>query len=299
LYPEYLFPDLTKPGGLYAAGFVYLRELERILPQLLERGYILYNINDVFAKDENGIMRQKQMKLPKGKKPLILSVDDPSYHYGVGFANRMILDKKGELATEVITPEGKTIITYDGDVELVVNNFIKEHPEFSYRGAKGIVASTGYLGFFGHKLNTEESRQQAAAVADKLKETGWLFASHSFGHNNMGYWGSNSNPYNIARDTREWKNTIGAIVGETKIFISPFGHILSRESMEVILNNGFDIYCSVALNQEIFVYDRYALMSRTEIGGYVFDYAKETIDKLFFDVDSVKDKHRPILKGYF
>jgi hypothetical protein len=298
LYPEHLFPDLNKHGGLYASGFAYQRELHRILPQLLERGYVLYNINDVFGKDEDGIMKQKEVYLPPGKKPLILSVDDPSYHYGVGFANKMIVDKNGELATEVVTPEGKTIITNDGDVELVVNNFVKEHPEFSFRGAKGIVATTGYLGFMGHKLKTEESRQQAKAVADKLKETGWLMASHSFGHNHAGFWGPGSKPENIAYDTWEWRTIIEPIVGRTNLFLAPFGIVLPEESMAVLLRNGYDIYCSVNLKQETYVYNKYALMSRTEIGGYVFEFIKETIDELFFDVESVKDKHRPVLKGY-
>jgi hypothetical protein len=293
LYPEYLFPNLNVSGGLYASGFVYRRELERMLPQLMARGYVLYGINDVFGKDEDGKMRQKEIYLPEGKKPLILSVDDPSYHYGVGFARRMIIDENGELATEVRTPQGETIITYDGDVELVVNSFVRENPEFSYRGAKGIVASTGYLGFFGHRLYTAEARLQARAVANKLKETGWLFASHSFGHNGEGYWGANSDPANVAADIREWKRAIGSIVGETNIFIAPFGYVLPEASMEIVLRNGFDIYCNVGEEQRTFIYDRYVMMSRIELGGYAFQFFKDTLDKTFFNVDIVKDRHRP------
>jgi hypothetical protein len=298
LYPEYLFTDLAKTGGLYGSAFVYLSELKRILPQLMERGYVLYDINDVFGKDENGVMRYKDIYLPPGKMPLVLSVDDPSYHYGVGFASRMIVDDKGRLATEVTTPEGKNIVTYDGDVELVVNDFVEEHPEFSYRGAKGVVATTGYLGFFGHRLWTRESQRQAKAVADKLKETGWLFASHSYGHNGTGWFGPNSVPENVASDTREWKWRIEPITGKTNIFISPFGTLLTGDSLEVILRNGFDIYCDVNFVQVTRVYDRFVVMSRIEIGGYTFRHFKELLNNNYFDVDFVKDKHRPRVAGY-
>jgi len=293
LYPEYLFPNLNTPTGGYNEGFAYKSELEKILPQLLERGYVLYNINDVFGKDEDGNMTMKDIYLPPGKMPLVLSVDDPSLHYGIGFANRMILDENGELATEVITPSKEKIITYDGDVELVVGNFVKEHPEFSYRGHKGIIASTGYLGIFGYDLATEESKLDAIAVCDKLKSSGWIFASHSYTHNRNGYWGPNSSADKISYDTKRWRAEIEPIVGRTNIFIAPFGYKLKGAAMEVILNNGYDIYCTVNSVNESAVFPEYALMSRIEIGGYALTRYTTTLNRDFFDVQTVKDSYRP------
>ena len=298
LYPEHLFRDLTVPTGGYNEGFSYQRELERMLPQLLERGYVLYNINDIFSKDENGNMTQHDIYLPPGKRPLVLSIDDPSYHYGVGFAHRVILDDDGEIATEVITPSGEMLVTYDGDVELMVDNFVREHPEFSYRGAKGIIASTGYMGIFGYDLQTEESRLAAIAVSDRMKSNGWLFANHSYTHNRSGYWGPNSSAANISYDTGRWRNEIEPIIGRTNIFIAPFGYTLRGEAMQVILDNGFDIYCSVDLAQRVEVHDDYALMGRVEIGGYALARWAETLTRDFFDVATVRDAHRPpVLSG--
>ena len=293
LYPEHLFKDVNKPEGGYNEGFSYQRELERMLPQLLERGYVLYNINDIFSKDENGNMTRRDIYLPPGKRPLVLSIDDPSYHYGVGFANRIILDEDSGIATEVITPAGETIITYDGDVELVVDDFVREHPEFSFRGAKGIIASTGYMGIFGYDLKTEESRQTATAICDKMKENGWLFASHSYTHNRNGFWGPNSSAENIRYDTRRWREEIEPITGRTNIFIAPFGYTLRGEALQVILDNGFDIYCNVELAQRVAVYPGYALMGRVEIGGYALSRWADALTRDFFDVAAVKDPYRP------
>ena len=293
LYPEHLFRDLTRPTGGYNEGFSYQRELERMLPQLLDRGYVLYNINDIFSKDENGVMTQHDIYLPPGKRPLVLSIDDPSYHYGVGFANRVILDENGEIATEVITPSGETLITYDGDVELMVDNFVREHPEFSYRGAKGIIASTGYMGIFGYDLQTEESRLEAIAVSDKMKSNGWLFASHSYTHNRTGFWGPDSSADNIRYDTRRWREEIEPVIGSTNIFIAPFGYTLRGAALQVILDNGFDIYCNVDLAQRVTVNPEYALMGRVEIGGYALSRWSDSLTRDFFDVASVRDPYRP------
>jgi hypothetical protein len=311
LYPEHLYPNITTPQGGYNAGFIYQRELFRLLPQLLERGYVLFDLNLVFGRDDNGNMRLNDIYLPHGKKPLVLSIDDMNYHYGVGFANRVILDEFGELATEVITPDGEKIITYDGCVHLVIDNFVKEHPEFSYRGSKGALAVTGSgatrrrqpgggqrnIGIFGYYLDEEQDVLDAKAVSDKFKENGWSFANHSFTHNGAtsrgAFWAPGSVPDLIRNDVRRWKEELEPIIGPTNLFIAPLGYLLRGESMQVIIDNGYDIYCTVARHQDTRVFDTHALMSRIEIGGYSMTWWKDTLNKYFFDVPSVMDRHRP------
>jgi len=307
LHPEVLFPNLNTPTGGYNEGFIYQSELLRILPQLLERGYVLYNINDIFSKDENGNMQQKDIYLPPDKKPLVLSIDDPTYHYNktsprnMGFANRVILDEHGELATEVPTLDGTVEITYDGDVHIVIDAFVREHPEFSFRGHKGIIAATGYMGIFGYDLdylNNAQYRQNVIDICNKFKDNGWLFANHSYTHNRTGFWGPESNPNNIRYDVRRWREVIEPIVGQTNIFIAPFGYLLRGEGMQVILDNGYDIYCTVDFNQPINVYRTHAVMGRIEIGGYSLVRYANTLNRDFFDVSYVRDAQRPpILSG--
>jgi len=311
LYPEVLFPDLSIPTGGYNEGFIYQSEMIRLLPQLLERGYVLYSINDIFSKDASGVMRQNDIYLPPGKMPLVLSIDDPTYHYGqrfagdgfdrsrtpgAGFANRVVFDENGELATEVITPSGETIITYDGDVHVLIDAFVQEHPEFSYRGNKGIIAATGYMGIFGYDLpdlRTAEIRQEVINICDKFKENGWLFASHSYSHNRTGFWGPESNPDNISWDIRRWREEIEPVTGQTNIFIAPYGFLLRDEGMQVVLDNGFDIYCIVDFNQPVSVYSTHVVMGRIEIGGFALERHANTLNRDFFDVEKVKDRNRP------
>ena len=299
LYPEHLFPDVTRPTGGYNEGFITQLEFQRILPQLLERGFVLYNINDVFGVGEDGDMEQREIWLPPGRRPLILSIDDPTYHYGVGFANRLLVDENGDLRSEVITPEGETIITDDGDVQLILNDFVREHPEFSWRGHKGIIAATGFMGIFGYDLHTEESRIEATRVAEALTETGWLFANHSYthNHNRAGWWNYDASIANIERDVRQWKERIQPIIGPTNILIAPGGVVLPPHAMEIILENGFNIYCSVDFRQTIRIFPDYALQGRIEIGGFALYHWANYLTEYFFDVASVIDVRRPPVLG--
>ena len=322
IYPESadLFPGVPTASG-YNSGFIFQSEFNRVLPQLLERGYVLYKITDLFSKDANGVMRQNDIYLPPGKKPLILSIDDPTLHYGqrwisggsgrtgsfdrnrnprAGFANRVIFDEFGELATEVVNPQGELIVTYDGDVQLILDSFVREHPEFSFRGHKGVIAATGFMGIFGYDLSDlrdETTRQVVISIVEKMKENGWLFASHSYSHNRSGFWGPDSSAGNIRWDTRRWKEEMEPIVGQTNIFIAPFGFLLRGDAMQVIIDNGFDIYCTVDLQQPITIHPTHAVQGRVEIGGYAMARWADTLNRDFFDVDYVIAPYRPPLIG--
>jgi len=293
LYPEYLFPGESPAPTGYSDYFAFQSEFKLILPQLLERGYVLFSIHDIVGRNEDGVMVRKDIYLPPGRMPLVLSIDDPTLHYGVGFANRFIIDENGELATEVITPEGEIIITHDGDVQLVVDQFVRENPEFSYRGNKGIIAATGFMGIFGYDLQTEESRQDAIAIVERMRENGWLFASHSYTHNSDRFWGPNTQVANIERDTNLWRERMRPIVGETNIFIAPHGFLLQGEALDVILNDGFDIYMTVDFNQPLFVFDSHIVMGRIEIGGNSMIRFPHLLNAYFFDVESVIHPQRP------
>ena len=88
------------------------------------------------------------------------------------------------------------------------------------------------------------------------------------------------------------------IIGQTNVFIAPFGYTLRGEGMQVIIDNEFDIYCNVDFTQRITVYPTHALMGRIEIGGYSLVRYTDLLNRDFFDVSTVKDSHRPpIISG--
>ena len=67
-----------------------------------------------------------------------------------GFASKLVIDENGDVANEIITPEGTAVISRKADVMPILDDFVKEHPEFSFNGTKGIIALTGYEGALGY-----------------------------------------------------------------------------------------------------------------------------------------------------
>ena len=127
-------------------------EFLAILEQMYQKGYVLVRIRDVAYEetDENGNPRfvKGNILLPEGKKPFVMSQDDVCYYPymdGDGFASRIIIGEDGKPTCEMVMEDG-TVSTGSYDLVPLLNDFIEEHPDFSYRGARAILAFTGYEG---------------------------------------------------------------------------------------------------------------------------------------------------------
>lgn len=289
VYPELVFTDKVTPMGGYNSGFSEKAELEKILPQLYERGYVLYDLDALWEMTDSG-MQRKPILLPPGKTPLILSVDDVAYAYGNGFAQQLFVDENGELMYRVNNPQGGVDIVPDGDVMGVVDAFVEQHPDFSYRGHKGTIALTGFQGAFGYDYDEPEQAEQIRTVAAALKADGWNFASHSYTHNRVNnFYGPGCSVEKISYDINKWVDHVVPCIGETRLFIAPFGYRVQQPALQCILDAGFQIYCTVDSKVYNELNPDYALMSRIEIGGYSMTYYWDILNQLFFNVDQVFD----------
>ncbi|MGH1286449.1 hypothetical protein [Bacillus toyonensis] len=98
----------------------------------------------------------------------------------------MVLDRKGDIAALSTNDKGHTVLSYDNDIIPLLDAFVKKHPDFSLRGAKGMLNVTGFNGILGYNSHQSTKEKKAAVRGIKrLKETGWYFASHSYGHPNL------------------------------------------------------------------------------------------------------------------
>lgn len=154
--------DRAFDGDYDSAGYdLYMTtvsEFQAMLPKLQAAGFILYDITDL-VEFRDGEAVRREILLPPEKKPLVISVDDVNYYKymeGDGFAQRLDVDEEGRVVTVV---DGQP--TYDGDVMPILNAYVAEHPEFSWQGAKGVVAITGYEGAFGYRITDLEDYDAA------------------------------------------------------------------------------------------------------------------------------------------
>ena len=288
IYPQKALADSNNIAG-YKDNMITVAQFKQIIQQLYENNFILIDAKLLYSLDESGAIHQNTLYLPKGKKPLILSIDDMSYYSYMkngGFAHKLVLEN-GMVKTEVVTPEGDTIITDDGDVVPIVDAFVAAHPDFSLDGAKGIIGFTGFEGVMGYRTNWkgergDNERQSATLVADALKRSGWVFASHSFSHK-QAFLNGTIDSDSLAKDIFLWANKVEPIIGKTNIFIGPFGQIFSQEDprRKQLVDAGFTVLYGVGMDNYTKFFDNYFVMDRTDIDGYRLRNNPQKLYELF------------------
>ena len=293
-------------------------EFEKILDILYEKGFVLVRIHDIAAmeKDESTgeyVMTPKDIMLPPGKTPIVMSQDDVCYYeymVGDGFASRLVIGEDGRVTTEMDMDDGTSKV---GDYDLIpiLNKFIDKHPDFSYKGAKAIIALTGYNGIFGYRTapsysenpTYEEDKKKATEIANALRADGWEIASHSWGHRHLGKESEEA----FKTDCDKWQNEVETLVGETDILIYPFGtdvgswHNYTNDNTRYVYlrDQGFRYFCNVDSSSPYWVQidKEYMRQGRRNLDGYrmwkdIHDPEHAKLKDLF-DANEVYDKDRP------
>ena len=320
------YPQLAFNGNSMQKGFddnmVTVGEYNRILESLYKNNYILVDLNDVWSEyiNENGVVRMKKntLMLPKGKLPLVLSFDDISfYNYmrGCGFMEKLIIGDDGEIWASGFDPDGKPVISQDFTVVTILDKFVREHPDFSLGGVKGCIALTGYEGILGYRtqmdktveytdefrLNRMQEIARVRPVVQRLKETGWYFATHSYGHIDL----ERASLDRVKTDALRWMEEVGSLVGETKIFIYPFGTRLDGGDVSntgpaflFYHDLGFRIFASVGYEPFTKIKPDIAavILDRMNSDGITLRNSRERFLR-FYDAADVFDPARPAEYG--
>jgi len=301
--------SLAFDGDYMENGYNYwmttVDEFKAMLEELYANDFILIDIHEIAREetDENGNVKMiaNAPMVPEGKKPLVLSVDDVNYYEYMekdGFARNLMIDENGNVKNLYIDKDGNELIG-DYDVAPILDTFVKEHPDFSLRGAKGILALTGYEGTLGYDTHLtdsptlEEDIQTATTVANRLKETGWLFAIYGYGHRD-----AKKITYNhLMNDTNRWINDVGSIVGETDIYIYPYGSEIDYPSdkLDFFESVGLRYFCGVWTKPFVSVKNNYVRQTRCNLDGFNMITRPKSLADLF-DVSKVLDPNRPELE---
>ena len=294
--PEIAFNGSRK--NLFLDWFVTADEFKKVMYEMYMQDYVLVDINEFYEveyEDEIKKIITKKFLIPEGKKPLILSIDDLNYYNYMrenGIVHKLVIDEKNEIAAWTDNENGGEL-SYDQDIITILEEFIKQHPDFSIRGARGIIALTGFEGVLGYRSqsedneeNYEEEAEKAVVIVNKLKEMGWRFACHSFTHWNLRSISFDSFMYDV--DT--WDAEVKPIIGETDLYIYPFGagveHIERKH--KVLRDRGFNLFFGVGEGYDYRIVNSYMFLERRNIDGTYFRAFRNRVDRLF-DMDKVID----------
>ena len=263
-------------------------EFRQIMQSMYDRGYVLISLHKIAkmeqAEDGTWHMTKQPIRLPRGKKPFVLSEDDVCYYEymtGKGFSTKLCLDENGKVVNEYVNRDG-SVVYGSFDVLTILEDFIAEHPDFSYQGSKGILAFTGYDGVLGYRTsdfwysnycdyyisnpkndaekandhtspnwNIEQDKQTAARVAQAIRDLGWELASHSWGHPDL----KNISYERFVWDTDMWEREVEPIIGQTDIILYPLGADVGEwmpssygpenPKYEKLKSVGFRYFCNV------------------------------------------------------
>lgn len=247
-------------------------EFQKILEQLYSNNYILVGLSDFIetatTKEGKSFYQYKTLMLPEGKKPLVLTQTNVNYNLylvdsdgdmiadadGVGIASKLVLDSNGNVAAELVNADS-SISTGAFDLVPILDAFVEEHPDFSYHGAKAVLALTGYNGLFGYRTDEdgrdtfgeEQYNQDVAAVqaiANKLKETGYELACYTYGNNAYG----DDSLSDIQTDMNQWTSEVFPILGSIDIMVLAQGSdisdsmLYSGEKFDYLKSLGFNYF---------------------------------------------------------
>lgn len=334
--PEQAFKGSDKEAGKFKQWMITVEEFQKSIQAMYDNDYILIDLHDMVTEtsDDDGTkhFQTAKLMLPEGKKPYVLSLDELSYYHeyeGRGIASKIVLDSKGKPVCEYIQPDG-TKVTGAYDCIPILDAFIEEHPDASYKGAKGTIGLTGYQGILGYRtdiayktkenlqpdqekwlsehsdFNWEKECAEAKKVVEVLKKEGWKFASHTWGNLRVG---SKTSLEKLKEDTKKWKDTVEPLVGKTDVIFFPYGEDIgdwhdytsNNEKYNYLKKEGFSYFCNIDSSQSFLqIRNDYVRQGRRAIDGNrlwndVHGTKNRTSD--LFDASKILDEKRKDMSG--
>jgi len=192
------------------------------------------------------------------------------------------------------------------DLIPILDAFVEEHPDFSYHGAKAVLALTGYNGLFGYRTNAsaredlgeEQYEKDVAAVqaiAKKLTETGYELGCYTYGNSSYGKLTLSK----IQKEMNKWNDEVVPILGNLEIMVFAqnsdikSGVVYSGSKFDYLQSQGFKYYLSFTTEGEPFTFiaEDYARQGRLLVTA---DNLKKNAKwfNTIFDTEDLLDESR-------
>lgn len=310
-----LIADPQRAYSSYNRSYVTIDEFTTILQQLYANDYILVRLSD-FATS-NGA---KGLYLPAGKKPLVLTQTGVNYYTtmidsdgdgladanGSGFASKLVFDENNNITCEMVDSTGATVYgAYD--MIPILDAFVETHPDFSYRGAKAVIAVTGYDGLFGYRTNPEAEAllgstqyqseiEDAGQIAQALRDTGYELACYTY--ENEPY--ADLSAEQISEEMTRWTQEVYPILGFTNIFVFSKNSDIGQSAksytdpkLDILYSAGFRYFLGFCQDEEPWFssHGKYVRQGRILVTGANMAYSPKLFEGLF-DPTTVLDPNR-------
>ena len=283
-------------------------EYVRLLESLYEKDYVLINANYIFDyqyKDGKLIANlKKTVKLPKGKTGIIISCDNvcfPEDEHGTGRIDKIVV-YNGHIASYTYFDDGTEEYSYERDVCDITEQFCLKHPDFSFAGARLMLACSGNAGILGYRTDTryaskgydvEKERADCREVIKYLKEHGFYFGCHSYAHLDLRTLSGSK----LDNEFNSWNTQVKPLIGYTPFYVYPFGNWVESdtEQYQRLVSEGFHVMYATSMN-DILVNGTYNHRDVGNIYGERFIYCGKTM--IAYAEKGVFDKYGDVYELY-
>ena len=293
-------------GGSYNKNFVSTTEFTKILENLYRNGYVLVDFESfVGAKTDingNAQFEPVPIYLPADKKPVMITEtmvnyfaymidpnNDGTADYS-GFPSKLVVDGNGDIKAEYVDANGQTTV---GNYDLVpiLEDFIKTHPDFSYRGARAILAVTGHEGVFGYRINSavvankgndfwEKEVAGAKEITNALREKGYTIACYTYKNDAYAGW----SVAQISADLQSWTTQITSVIGNVDTFVFAKTSNISDyngAAFQTMYQSGFRYFISNGDSPMTQVNPTYVRQNRLMVTGETMQHYSSRFTGLF------------------
>lgn len=314
-------------GYSFNRNFITTGEFSSILQQLYSNGYVLVRLSDFIEEqtDANGNItyKAKPLYLPKDKKPLVLTQTNVNYSYylidsdgdrladagGSGFASKLLWDGT-TFTNQMVDANGRTV-TGAYDMVPILESFVAQHPDFSYKGAKATLALTGYNGLFGYRTHPRAAQyfgedayrkdiEDVKVLIAALREQGYTMAFYTYDNVSYGEYSTDL----IQVDLQDWANEAVPIIGNLDILVYAqqaditTDQFYSGAKYELLRNAGFRYFLGFCNDGAPWatITNEYVRQGRLMVTGSNLAYHADWFASLF-DAASVLDPSRGVVPG--
>lgn len=309
--PERAF-DKDAYAATAADAMLTVNEFAAILEQLHANDYILVD-SDLLYTDDGEFA---SLYLPSGKKPLVLVIDGLNYYASrreTGNSWDLVIDEDGNISAVYPDESGQMRIDRRGEAIGILDEYVRQNPDFSLNGARGTISLTGYECIFGKitdpdqvddrnwalqsngmlpvdpdAAEIEANRKVVIEIIDRLKSTGWCFASSTYGYIDA----RSQSLDRIIEDTQKWLEQVGALTGPVRMLNYPHGSFIpgSDERAEYLREQGFVLFAGQGPTAYNFSGQDYVYVDKTPLNGFSLRNSSQFSLDRFFDADLVYDR---------
>jgi hypothetical protein len=302
-------------------GLLTPQEFENLLNELYQKDYVLISGETFMNYPED----YPQVLVPAGKKPLVLIFDQYQYstqYRESGSAEQLAYHAETNQFVSRLSANKPETAVENQDCISILENFIAEHSDFSFNGAKARIALTVNENILGYTINEQQTQNiikrnaelgledyiltdktqeeknkfyqlqsgDLEVVISALLEHGFTFCNGTYSGDDLGSLSLDD----LQQNVEQWNAAAKQYVGEVACLVFPGGsHVYNDEDkLHFLLNSGYCTFYGEGPNTYNFYANSYIHFDFTSINGFTLMNAEQWNLGRFITENSVLENWR-------